>query len=451
MQNYFRRHLTLFTLVLPLIQISGMANDRLAIPVVAVAAIYFLYHKMHESVLVLTFIILTLGDSRMDAFYYIKDLRTEIMLILAGYAIWEIRVGVYTINRYFLFFLPFLLVSLMAMIYSPVLDLAISKTIAFTLLYFMGMHYIYHRFRQYGIRLLVDIMYTGHLVIFAGLLALPLFPNFVSYGGLRFNGLIGNPNGLGLYIVLLTPLTLFIFNRQPSILKRYKTMTWIALNFSLALCSSRNSILSVVIFWLLYAGLNGTSFRTAIFLLVLMPGAILIIYSVNLQDVVEMLGLERYLRLRDIENGSGRVDAWEHAINTTEKNPLIGCGFACEEYNFRYEMSYRLWATGHQGGVHNSYLAFILNTGVVGLTFYIGFLVALIRKMGDYRYYLPFAISCAVSAMFESWLFSSLNAFHIFFISIIMFGMVDATTHALIRAKIDHEDFDNPSLVPFVR
>lgn len=420
-------------------------------PVLAIGTIYFLYHNRHDSVMVLLFLTLTLGDSRMDALYFVKDLRTLIMVILSVYSIWEIRAGIYTINRYFLFFLPFLLVSIMALIFSPILETAISKTIAFTLLYFMGLHYIFHRFRQMGIRLLIEIMYTGHLIIFIGLLLLPTFPDLVSYGGLRFNGLIGNPNGLGLYVVLLTPLTLLVFRRQPGISQRYKTLAWVALNVSLAICSSRNAILSVTTFWLLYTGLNGTSFRTAIFLLVLLPAAVIIIYYIDLKSLVEVLGLERYLRLRDIESGSGRVDAWQHAIDTIEKNPLIGCGFACEEYNFRYEMSYRLWATGHQGGVHNSYLAFILNTGFVGLGFFIFFIVSLIRRMGDYRFYLPFAAGCALSAVFESWLFSSLNAFHIYFITIILFCMVDATQHALIRAKIDHEGFDNPSLIPYVQ
>jgi O-antigen ligase len=436
---------------LPLIFISGRVSDQFAMPVLAIGTIYFLYHNRHDSVMVLLFLTLTLGDSRMDALYFVKDLRTLIMVILSVYSIWEIRAGIYTINRYFLFFLPFLLVSIMALIFSPILETAISKTIAFTLLYFMGLHYIFHRFRQMGIRLLIEIMYTGHLIIFIGLLLLPTFPDMVSYGGLRFNGLIGNPNGLGLYVVLLTPLTLLVFRRQPGISQRYKTLAWIALNVSLAICSSRNAILSVTTFWLLYTGLNGTSFRTAIFLLVLLPAAVIIIYYIDLKSLVEVLGLERYLRLRDIESGSGRVDAWQHAIDTIEKNPLIGCGFACEEYNFRYEMSYRLWATGHQGGVHNSYLAFILNTGFVGLGFFIFFIVSLIRRMGDYRFYLPFAAGCALSAVFESWLFSSLNAFHIYFITIILFCMVDATQHALIRAKIDHEGFDNPSLIPYVQ
>lgn len=436
---------------MPLIFISGRVSDQFAMPVLAIGTIYFLYHNRHDSVMVLLFLTLTLGDSRMDALYFVKDLRTLIMVILSVYSIWEIRAGIYTINRYFLFFLPFLLVSIMALIFSPILETAISKTIAFTLLYFMGLHYIFHRFRQMGIRLLIEIMYTGHLIIFIGLLLLPTFPDLVSYGGLRFNGLIGNPNGLGLYVVLLTPLTLLVFRRQPGISQRYKTLAWVALNVSLAICSSRNAILSVTTFWLLYTGLNGTSFRTAIFLLVLLPAAVIIIYYIDLKSLVEVLGLERYLRLRDIESGSGRVDAWQHAIDTIEKNPLIGCGFACEEYNFRYEMSYRLWATGHQGGVHNSYLAFILNTGFVGLGFFIFFIVSLIRRMGDYRFYLPFAAGCALSAVFESWLFSSLNAFHIYFITIILFCMVDATQHALIRAKIDHEGFDNPSLIPYVQ
>ena len=90
--------------------------------------------------------------------------------------------------------------------------------------------------------------------------------------------------------------------------------------------------------------------------------------------------------------------------------------FACEEYNFLYRTTYQLWSTGHQGGVHNSYLAFIVNTGFVGFGFFILFWVNAFRKVKNLFFLFPFLATIAFSAMFESWLFSSLSAFHIMFL-----------------------------------
>lgn len=437
--------------VIPILLLGGMVVGPVGLVVTAIATIFFLQKGRHDSLILLFVLILVLGDSRMVNLQFIKPLRIELMVILSVYAIWEMRTGAYQFSKYFLYFLPFLLVAFLGLIFSPILGLAISKTISFALLYFVCLHYLHHKFKVYGMRLLVDIMYLAHVIIFLGLLFLPIFPMLVSYGGIRFNGMLGNPNGLGVFIVLITPLTVYVFRKQPSIMQRYRTLAWMAIYLSLALCSSRNAILSVSVFWIVLSGINGTSFRTLIFLFVLLPMTMILIYNIDLESVVIALGLEKYLRLRDLESGSGRVYAWQHALEFVEQNPLIGCGFACEEYNFVYRTSYRLWVTGHQGGVHNSYLAFLMNTGFVGLALFLGFVASLVVKMGERKFYIPFVISLAISAMFESWMFSSLNAFHIFFLITVIWCMVDARQHDLIAARLDTEHRDNLSPIAYIR
>jgi O-antigen ligase len=146
--------------------------------------------------------------------------------------------------------------------------------------------------------------------------------------------------------------------------------------------------------------------------------------------------LEKYFRIKDFESGSGRIFAWQHAWVLIERNPLIGCGFACEEYNFIFRTTYRLWRSGHQGGVHNSYLAFLINTGYIGFGLFLAFLGTIFYKIKDRNFILPYLGSVLFSAMFESWMFSSLGAFHIFFVLTIVFMMVFTKESLLIEAGV---------------
>jgi O-antigen ligase len=442
LREFFERHRLLLLYIIPGIFFAGYFSTPAALVLSVIATFYLLKEGKHDSVILLLVIALVFGDTRMYEFLFAKPLRIVMMVILSAYSLWEFRLGYYQFNKLFLFFMPFFVVSLLALVFSPMLDLGISKTISFALLYFLAFHYLYYRFRQHQITLLVDIMFMCHLVIFAGLVLLPIFPWMVSYGGLRYNGMLGNPNGMGLFCVLVTPITIYVFEKVPGIAKRYKNLAWIALFLSLAMCSSRNSILSITIFWTLYFAFRGNSIKGLIFIFVVMPLATLFIMTVDFVALAQDLGLERYLRLQDIESGSGRVHAWEFALELIEKNPIVGCGFACEEYNYLYRMNFRLLVTGHQGGVHNSYLAYLINTGFVGSILYFGFLVAIFRFMKSYRITIPIAVSFAMSAMFESWLFSSLNPFHILLLIIMVWFLVDSQTQDLLESKLVEKTVD---------
>ncbi|MEM0996678.1 MAG: O-antigen ligase family protein [Bacteroidota bacterium] len=412
---------------LPVLLIGGIIVGPSSYLVAAAGTFYFISRGRHDTVILMFVTILILGDSRIPSLQFIKNIRIEMLVIIAGWTIYEIRRGRYEISRYFIYYLPFLFVAVLALAFNPKLDLAINKTISFSLLYFVGLHYIRFRFEHYSLELIKDIVFTCHLVLLLGLLLFPIVPVIVSYGGTRFNGLLGNPNGLGIFITLITPLTLILFKYNPSIPRSYRTFAWFLIVISLVLCSSRNAIFSFTLFILLYQGLGGSTFRRLIFLMVFIPVAGLLIYNIELEALVINLGLEKYFRIKDFESGSGRIFAWQHAWELVKQNPLIGCGFACEEYNFIFKTTYRLWRTGHQGGVHNSYLAFLVNTGYIGFGLFVFFLTTIFRRITDTHFVFPYLAAVTFSAMFESWLFSSLSAFHIFFVVTIVFMMVYST------------------------
>ncbi len=419
MQIIFKRYRLLFIFFLPVLFVAGNLAIPLSVIVVAVFFGYCVQKNRHDTILMLFMVILIMGDSRQGWMQFAKPLRSEMLILIALLTFLELYQGKYRFNGQFLSLVPFLMVSFLALSFSPLLNLAITKTISFSLLYFVVLHYFVNKFGRFGIRFLGDIVYLCHFILALGLILLPILPSVVSYGGIRFNGLLGNPNGLGMFITMVTPMTIYFFRYQRGISQRYKTLAWSLIVISLLLCSSRNAIFCFTIFVALYYGLTGGLVRRIAFLFVLMPAAALFLFFLDLEALVLSLGLEEYFRLSDISSGSGRIYAWGYAWELIQQRPLLGCGFACEEYNFLYRTTYQLWSTGHQGGVHNSYLAFIVNTGFLGFGLFILFWGNTLRKVKNYFFLLPFLATIAFSAMFESWLFSSLSAFHILFLVIV--------------------------------
>jgi len=384
--------------------------------ILVAACAYFAYHDRHDSIILLFIIILIMGDSRQGWMVFSKALRGEMLIIITVLTIYDLWVGRYRISKLYLALIPFLMVSFLALSFSPFLNVGFSKTISFSLLYFCILHYFVNKFSRYGLRMLGDITYFCHAILALGLFLLPILPGVVSYGGARYNGMMGNPNGMGMFVTMVSPMTIYFFRYQRGISKRYKIFAWSLIVISLMLCSSRNAIFSFSLFMMVYFGLNGGTFRRLAFLMVALPLMTLLVFFLDIEAMVVSLGLEKYFRLRDFESGSGRIFAWQHAIELIQERPWLGCGFACEEYNFLYRTTFKLWSTGHQGGVHNSYLAFLVNTGGIGLTLFMGFLANIFIQARNRFFVLAFIASAGFSAMFESWMFSSLSTFHILFL-----------------------------------
>ncbi|MBP6722757.1 MAG: O-antigen ligase family protein [Bacteroidia bacterium] len=415
--------------------IAGVAASVLGMAICAAAVVYLWYRELHSSIVILFLFVLILGDSRVDIFQFIKDLRVEVMMLIFLITIFEVRNQRYKINAIMLYLLPFLAVALLALIFSPTIGVAFSKTISFAIFYFVLFNYVHHKLQVYGIQLMADVLYLIVTLLILGFIFLPLFPEFISYGGTRYNGIMGNPNGMGMLVTLATPITAYLFQKH-SFPKRFKTFVWILITVSLLMCSSRNAIFSISLFWMLYLGLRGTPARRIFFMFVFLPGVAIILYKVDLETVFTTLGLDAYFRVKELDSGSGRIFAWAHAYELIKKAPLIGCGFSCEEYNFTNETSFQLWKSGHQGGVHNSYLAFAVNTGFVGTVFFLGFLLNAARMVRNWRFLIPFMFSILFSAIFESWLFSSLSAFHVLFLIFLVFLIVDTNKEELLVSNL---------------
>jgi O-antigen ligase len=182
---------------------------------------------------------------------------------------------------------------------------------------------------------------------------------------------------------------------------------------SLILAGSRTSIIAVFIFFV-FARL----FRLSpLFGFVAFLGTAILseLVASNIVDIIEAIGLSEFFRVETLEGGSGRQVAWALAWDTIQENLWFGRGFAFDEWLMSRNQE-ALNDLGHQGGVHNTYLQIWLNTGLVGLLFFLrAIILNVIKGAKKSKLAFPFLYLVLFSILPESWLAASLNPFSILF------------------------------------
>ncbi|MES2762468.1 MAG: O-antigen ligase family protein [Bacteroidota bacterium] len=234
----------------------------------------------------------------------------------------------------------------------------------------------------------------------------------------RYRGLLGNPNGLGLFVFLFLMFFSVNTDKDPELFSRNEKIVVYALCFySLLKCGARTSLLSTLMFFF-FKRFYKTSPIIG-FLIFILTVAVYMIISDNLIEIITSLGLGEELRVNTIENGSGREVAWKFAWEQINENFYLGKGFSYTEYIFRKYYEY-LSLLGHEGAAHNSYLTFWLDVGIIGLILYLGgLLITFLRAAKLNHAAIPILYAVLFSNQYESWLTASLNPFTIQFIFII--------------------------------
>ncbi len=228
----------------------------------------------------------------------------------------------------------------------------------------------------------------------------------------RFCGLMANPNGLGLLMLMFYPLIdLFIKRGEIQITKKHHRYIKIMIAFVSILTRSRNSLFSIVIYELaILLSKNKIIFTCSLLTI------IILYYSINTSDIVtviQQLGLGEYLRIETLQNASGRTEVWKVAWQEAKKSLLLGNGMMYDNYYiFDYGNKYlgpnrpRFW-----WGIWNSYLSLLLNVGIVGMLAYAYFFNEMYKRAHLKDLAFAFLIMVLFSAITESWLAASMNAF----------------------------------------
>ena len=392
----------------------GIIADPLAYIMVPIS-ILLLYRKQKFTEIILGFfLILILSDNRDIQFNFAINTKIFYLLTMLIILLTEKQ---YKFNNIFIAFIPFFLFSFYSLYYSPDIFRATQKTFSYILLALVIPYFTMLAYNNDKNHFFRKLVFFSLFILLIGIIIKLISPSFTTLAG-RYRGMLGNPNGLGIFCDLTFLLFSLISHLRPTLFSRSeKIFAYILILFSVVLSGSRTALLAIIVFILVK-----TIHRYSAILSLIASLTILLIYNFiinNLGTIIKALGLQEYLRTDTIESGSGRLIAWQFAWANIQKSFFVGKGFAFTEHLY-IENYATLSILGHQGNAHNSYLTIWLNTGIIGLILFFSALFYLFFK-GSKNSYLAFPIlyPILISINFESWLAASLNPFTIILFIII--------------------------------
>ncbi len=413
-----------FIVAMAIMYICGVWFDPLVYILFPIALFLFGMKKYFFELLILTIWILMLADyvpvknATHDDLQWAKDLKflaplSLVLVFMINYD--DFR----PVPRMFLAFIPFLITAVFALNYSIDFSVGLQKTISFILIYFSIPVFVIYLHRNHG-----EQFWTALLTFIIGMLTIGIVLRFLApqialiEGTSRFKGVLGNPNGLGIFLNLT--FILWITLRELKLINLSKRESWYVLLIiliSVIWSGSRNGMMSIFLFFLL-SRLIKINWFLAIIAVTVVIGFQDQLFEVFI-GIIEFFQLQQFFRVESLEEGSGRTIAWAFAWQEIQNYFFVGGGFGHDEHIMRPNY-YWMAKLGHQGGVHNSYLSMWFDAGIVGLVLYMMALVSLVFKAMKKNYLvLAFAISVLFNITYESWLVASLNPFTVIFLIIL--------------------------------
>lgn len=391
--------------------------------------------KMYEELIVGYLFILILSDSLEDSLLFAKSIKNIYISILAVFFFCDTN-NFQPLNKLYKIFLPFFIFTFFTMFLSvneSFFSISLQKTISFVLSLIILPSFFTKLYREQGEQFFKRIVFFTTTALLLGFILKYIGHDFAYLENGRYRGALGSPNGLGIYSVL-TFIVYFILNDFfPNLFTKIERIIILgAILLSIYLSGSRNSVIAVLIFYLFQRFYTLSPFLGfIIFLLALFVTEII---TNNLTSIILSMGLGDFFRTNTLEEGSGRYIAWDFAWKQIQHNFFVGKGFAYNEYFMRQNYG-QLSKLGHQGGIHNSFLTFWMDQGLIGLLIYLrSYILMFIKAAQKTKYAFPVMFTLSFTAMFESWLVASLSAFA--FLALFIFTLI---TSEEIKPQYDTE------------
>jgi O-antigen ligase len=415
MREFLNRNNQLVLMVLVWV-VCGNILTELAMGVVVISVLLLKRKNFYTEMILGFMIILLFSDSKMTSLEFAKEVKDIYLILLTLFLIFDWK-NFRQKNIMFVSFLPFIIWAMIVVINSPIMMTAFQKSLSYGLLFLVAPYYFGKVMEEKGTQFLRDYIWVLVCILLAGILIYIVDPAAGAMGT-RFRGINRNPNGMGVFTLMATFVMAVFSMKNPGLFSKKETIFTYALIFiCMIMAGSRNSIFSVLIFFL-FVHFYKVSYWAG-FIITIIAILLYQVVMANMTDILQALGLAKALRADTLESGSGRVVAWGFAwkiINSSLSQFFLGGGWAFEEHIFGVYKS-ALNKMGHIGGVHNSYLGIWLNTGIIGLIlWFYGFLRSIFQAAKNSFLAFPLAY-----AFIESWLLGSLNPFTIIFISLITY------------------------------
>ncbi|MEP7262897.1 MAG: O-antigen ligase family protein [Bacteroidota bacterium] len=406
--------------------IAGHILKELAMGVVILSFILLKYKNRYEEIIIAFCFLLLLSDNRHHEYDFAKDTKDIILVLLSVFALFDSK-HFREKNMFFYPFVPFIVLGFIMTSRHPVILLSFQKTLSYALMFAVIPNYFTKVFSERPENFLRMFFFFFTLVLFTGLTMTIWNPHDAYLVG-RFNGMLGNPNGVGTYCTVLALFLGAAMYHFPTLFTRNELITIIGcIALSVLLSGSRNAIFSILMY-LFFRRFYKISYYYG-FVIVIVAALLFQLVSQFLPIIIVGLGLGDYLRVEHLDDGSGRLIAWNYAWEEIQRNLLFGRGFSYDEHYFMLHKD-ELSALGHQGGVHNTYLSIWMNTGIAGLILFLtGLLRSIFKASANCYLALPALFAILFSISFESWLMGSLNPFTIVAILTITLMQIKISTH----------------------
>jgi len=411
---YYKENIQLYIMLALWVGIGAFGGPAIYV-VMPLMLILMLQKGMFEELFIGYLFVLILSDSLEERLFFAKSVKNIYAALLAVHFFF--RTGEFNpLNRLYWLFIPFFLfavVTMMTSITDPFFLTSFQKTLSYFLSFLILPNYIEKLYREEGVAFFRRFIFFCLTTLLLGF-ALKYLAHGIAYLETgRYRGVMGNPNGLGIYTFMLFVIFFILDDVFPELFsKQERILMYGAIFLSIYMTNSRSAVIAVAIFYVFQRFYSTSPFLG--FLLFGITLYVVEIISTHIGQIIIALGLGNFFRIKTLEDASGRYIAWNFAWQQIQKNFFVGKGFAYNEYYMRQH--YReLSKMGHQGGIHNSFLTFWMDQGLVGLLLFLrSFILLFIKAAKKTKFSYPVMFAISFTAMFESWLVGSLSAYAFF-------------------------------------
>ena len=418
---------------------AGFASSFAGTLVALIITLLIVKAEKWSLLIVFFFAILTFSDSRLGMFSFSTMVKPVLTLLLGLLALFFYSKSTGA-PRLFRSFAPFILCAAYGLLYSPMLEVSAQKALSYGMIIILVPLFAFMAYKKDKLRFLENIIFFIMIVMALGLILSRVFPGEMYLVG-RFRGLLGNPNGLGLFITNGFLLFQLVRQKSPSLFSLNFRRVFMTLVFiSLIMSGSRQSMMVVLIFYSMSYIFKYSNWLGFISFLLLAFGFEFLIGQIPI--VTKLLGLDKTLRVEDIEQireGSGRAISWAFAWKEIQVDYFAARGLHYTTYIFQYWRE-EFRALNHMGNAHNSYLTVWLDTGIQGAVALFGGVIYQFIRLSKSNYTaLPILCGLAFSFMYESWFAASLNPYTIV-VFLIISTMYIVEDEKKISQKIENND-----------
>jgi hypothetical protein len=446
--KYYKENIQLY-IILFVWLVAGMYGSFFIYALLPLS-IYLMWKKeMYEELLIGYLFILILSDSLDDRLLFAKNIKNIYitMLALLFFLNMELFPAFNKLAKLYLPFFLFSVITLCCSISEPYFITSLEKTLSYFLSFLVIPSFFLKLFIERGPMFLRRFVLFCASMFFLGFVLKYAAHGIVYLESGRYRGVMGNPNGMGILALLIYIIFFLIDDFFPELFeKRERILIYSAILLTIFMTNSRNAVFAVMMFYICQRFFSRSTFLGFILFLVMLLLAEIV--SNNFTTIITSLGLGDYFRVNTLQDGSGRYIAWNFAWMHIQENFFIGKGFAYNEYYMRqyYGLLSKL---GHQGGIHNSFLAFWMDQGLIGLIIYLrSYILMFISASKRSKYAFPIMFAISFTAIFESWLVGSLSAYA--FAALIIFTIItsdeigmakdfEAVEMEIARKKLIHD------------